>query len=214
MNLNAKTMGFILLFTLLVVAAVYVNLVSPLRGEYKLKMERIEVKSNELRKLQESKQSVQMWSPGEQAALSRLRKQIPEHESMEELIRELRALELLSGTKLSQYSFDIPGFVQSADKPATEVMALPIRMTATITDDYMSLQKLLDEIKSSNRLLQIEKLAFQAAVAAPVVLNNSSTEVRCDITFTAFYAPELKSVFGTPLPVEYKQPAERKTPIY
>jgi Tfp pilus assembly protein PilO len=213
MHLSAKSMGYVLCFILLVIAAVYVNFVSPLRAEYEQKKERIAAKTSELRMLQERKQQDYAWTAREQAALSRLRKQIPEHESMEELIRDVRAMELLSGTSLSQYSFDIPGAALATDKLPFEGMALPIRMTAMVKDDYRSIQKLLEEMKSSNRLLQIEKLAFQAPTIPPVVLNSSS-ELQCDITFVAYYAPELKSVFPMPIPVDYKLPEERSTPIY
>ncbi|MNC27834.1 hypothetical protein D3C75_760230 [compost metagenome] len=153
--------------------------------------------------------------------LDQVRSSVPEAPYVEELIRDFRMLEVTSGLNMDNYNIQITNTATAAapkagqaPAPAWSTLALPIKMTATVKGEYPQIYRLLSELKTARRIIQVENINFTSQTSFPVKLNAPKQEITSTISFVAYYAPGLSQFYKQAIPTEYTQPAGRTNPIY
>lgn len=214
----------------LVLVMVYINFIAPLKSERESKERLLTQKRKELETLNKRSEGVSALAGAEQVNLSKTRSRIPDVPDIEGLIRDVRMLEVVSKMPLASYNFEIgkaaeqPGQSQAqpakAGDPATaaqaalQTLAIPIKLNTTARGDYQQIHRFLEELETSQRLLQVDKLSFAVKAAPPVKLNAAKREVTVNVSLVSYYAPGLQKFFKTPLPVLYSKPEGKTNPLY
>jgi hypothetical protein len=224
---NKRNLLAAVVVVVLALIMIYVNFVAPAREERRSKAAQLVQKQKELQALQRKTEGVSSLGAEELVALSATRGKIPEVPDLEGLLREVRLLETASRMSFAGYNFEVdkaPGTAGASKnaKPAAAAgeegtnanLAVPIRISTTLKGDYEQIQRLLDEVQTSERLLQVDKLIFNVKTTAPVKLNMTKRPVDVQITLKAYYAPGLQRFFKSPVPVDYSKPQGRTNPIY
>ncbi|TVY10414.1 type II secretion system protein GspM [Paenibacillus cremeus] len=214
----------------LVLVMVYVNLVSPIRAE-RLSLERqLAQKQKELDALHKQSEGASALGAAEQVNLVKARTRVPEVPDVEGLIRSMRMLETVSKMQLASYNFEIgkpeaPGKPQApapaagsggeaAPAAASLSLAVPIKLNTTAKGDYQQVHRFLEELQSSNRLMQVDKLSFAMKTSTPVKLESPRREIAVSLSLVSYYAPGLQKFYKTPLPVPFTKPEGRTNPLY
>ncbi|NOU62947.1 hypothetical protein GC096_02660 [Paenibacillus sp. LMG 31461] len=227
---NQIIVAFILALTLVMV---YINFISPLQSE-KVSKERLLIqKKQELDDLNKRSAGGGAIGAAEQVSLSQTRFHVPEEPDVEGLIREIRMLEVITKMSLASYNFEIgkasdvvskaPTSSPAPAKESTTVtqvappmpsLAIPIKLNTTAKGDYAQIHRFLDELQTTNRLMQIDKLTFAVKGGAPVKLNALKREITVNVSVVSYYAPGLQKFFKNPLQVPYTKPAGKTNPVY
>lgn len=215
----------------LVLVMVYLNFVAPLKTEQADKQRLLVQKQKELEALKKRTDGGGTLGAEEQVSLSRTRSRIPEVPDVEGLLRDVRMLEVVSKMPLASYNFEIGkaqeqsgqgGAQANAAKTgeagtatlAAQSLVIPIKLNTTAKGDYGQIHRFLDELQTSQRLMQVEKLSFTAKATAPVKVNAPKKEITVNVTLVSYYAPGLQKFFKTPVPVNYSKPEGKLNPIY
>ncbi|WP_405459401.1 hypothetical protein [Paenibacillus sp. HJGM_3] len=215
----------------LVLVLAYLNFVAPLKTEQADKERLLVQKQKELEALKKRTDGGGTLGAEEQVSLSRTRSRIPEVPDVEGLLRDVRMLEVVSKMPLASYNFEIGkaqeqsgqgGAQANAAKTgeagtatlAAQSLVIPIKLNTTAKGDYGQIHRFLEELQSSQRLMQVEKLSFTAKATAPVKVNAPKKEITVNVTLVSYYAPGLQKFFKTPVPVNYSKPEGKLNPIY
>ncbi|WP_438448159.1 type 4a pilus biogenesis protein PilO [Gorillibacterium sp. sgz5001074] len=219
---NRKNLLFISIVLLLIPVVLYLNFLSPVLKERDSQRSTLNQKKHELASLQQQMTQSREATPPEAVKLAQLRRAIPEEPNVEGLIRDMRMLETVSGVKFEVgYSFDTasaqsdpnaPKTGQSADKSV--LLASPIQINQTVKGDYKQIYRLLEEIQSTQRLIQVDKVTFNTTISPPVKLNAAKQELNSSLSMTAYYASGLKRYFKNPIPIDASAVEGRSNPIY
>lgn len=216
-SLNSRqNMLIAFLVVLLALVLVYFNFTSPAIAKKEAKAKELAQKQQELKELQQKLERLTSASPSELVKLMQVRRQIPEQENVESLLREMRMLEVVSHTEMSKYEYEI-GKKQSGNQSqdnGISPLVTSIKMSPTVEGDYNEIYRMLEEMQTSERLLTIDKITFNNPVAPPVQINAPKKDLKCVIDFTAYYSPYLQRYFNTPAPIDYTAPGGRANPIY
>jgi Tfp pilus assembly protein PilO len=221
---SRRNQWFAALLTVLVLVLVYVNLISPARQERAAKEKLLAQRQAELEALKKRTAGAQALGAEEQVNLSRVRGQIPEVPDLEGLIRNVRMLETVSRMQLANYNFEIgsvpsqassakPGGSEAGSAAAGPTLAVPIRLNTTAKGDYEQIHRFLEEVQTSQRLIQVDKMTFAVKSAPPVKLNAAKREMTFTVSLVSYYAPGMQKFFKTPLPVDYTKPEGKPNPI-
>ncbi len=213
----------------LVLVMVYFNFVSPIREERVSKEKLLAQKQKELEVLKKRTEGAAALSAEEQVNLAKARNRVPEVPDLEGLLRDVRMLETVSKIQLASYNFEVGkqaeqvGQAQaqgqtangeSAAAAANQSLALPIKLNTTTKGDYQQVHRFLEELQSTNRLMQIDKIAFAVKSTAPVKLNATRREITVNLSMVSYFAPGLLKFYKTPVPVHYNKPEGKSNPIY
>jgi hypothetical protein len=215
----------------LVLVMVYFNFVSPIREERVSKEKLLAQKQKELEVLKKRTEGAAALSAEEQVNLAKARNRVPEVPDLEGLLRDVRMLETVSKIQLASYNFEVGkqaeqvGQTQaqaqgqtangeSAAAAASQSLALPIKLNTTTKGDYQQVHRFLEELQSTNRLMQIDKIAFAVKSTAPVKLNATRREITVNLSMVSYFAPGLLKFYKTPVPVHYNKPEGKSNPIY
>lgn len=235
--LSSKRNQFIAAFILvLVLVMVYMNFVSPVREESVTKSKLLVQKQKELEALNKRVDGAGALGAEEQVNLSKARSRVPEVPDIEGLIRDVRMLEVITKMPLASYNFEIgkegaktaqpqpqpsaasaSGSASATNAQAqslAQTLAIPIMLNTTAKGDYQQIYRFLDELQSSQRLMQVEKLTFAVKSAPPVKLNAAKREITVNVSLVSYYAPGMQKFFKAPLPVPYSQPGGKTNPVY
>lgn len=223
MSLTFKSKGqwFLLLIIPLVLVVVYMYAVKPVKEERTAVQQELQSKQKELKALQTKLEGNSSFGGKDRVMLDQVRSSVPEAPYVEELIRDFRMLEVTSGLKMDNYNIQIVNTAataaagaEQAQAPAWSALALPIKMTATVKGGYPQIYRLLSELKTTRRIIQVENINFTMQTGFPVKLNAPKQEITTAISFVAYYAPGLSQFYKQAVPTDYAQPAGRTNPIY
>lgn len=223
----------------LALAMVFINFVRPLQSEKESKAHLLTQKKQELETLNNRTSGGSTLAVADQVNLSKTRRSVPEVPDLEGLIREVRMLEVITKMPLASYNFEIgkvsapakPAAVTPAPQststpadantptavaaaPAVPSLAIPIKLNTTAKGDYQQIHRFLDELQTTNRLMQVDKLTFAVKGGAPVKLNALKREITVNVSLVSYYAPGLQKFFKVPLPVTFTKPAGKTNPLY
>ncbi|WP_436237056.1 hypothetical protein [Paenibacillus sp. LjRoot153] len=231
--LSSKRNQIIVAFILaLALVMVYINFISPLQSEKETKTSLLIQKKQELDALNKRAAGGGAVGAAEQVSLSRTRVRVPESPDVEGLIREVRMLEVITKMPVASYNFEIgkaadvtlkapvsPSAANGSTTPAPAAqsmlsLAIPIKLNTTAKGDYQQIHRFLDELQTTNRLMQVDKLTFAVKGGAPVKLNALKREITVNVSLVSYYAPGLQKFFKNPLPVPYTKPAGKSNPVY
>jgi hypothetical protein len=236
--LSSKRNQIIVAFILtLALVMVYINFISPLQSEKEMKASLLIQKKQELDALNKRTAGGGAVGAAEQVNLSKTRVRVPESPDVEGLIREVRMLEVITKMPVASYNFEIgkvaemtikapastpqsstsPTNASSATAPAAQTslsLAIPIKLNTTAKGDYAQIHRFLDELQTTNRLMQVDKLTFAVKSGAPVKLNALKREITVNVSLVSYYAPGLQKFFKNPLQVPYTKPAGKMNPVY
>lgn len=236
LNSNRNQILIAIILTLALVM-VYINFVSPLQSEKASKANLLIQKKQELETLNKRTSGGSAIGAAEQVSLSKTRSHVPEVPDVEGLIREVRMLEVITKMPLASYNFEIgkaadPVNTTAASSPQSSPatakgntattpaappmpsLAIPIKLSTTAKGDYAQIHRFLDELQTTNRLMQVDKLTFAVKGGAPVKLNALKREITVNISLVSYYAPGLQKFFTNPLQVPYTKPAGKSNPVY
>ncbi|HEX7057466.1 MAG TPA: GspMb/PilO family protein [Bacilli bacterium] len=229
---NKRNAIVVAIIFLLALVMVYVNFVQPARDQAAQKKRDLAAKTAMLQALTKQSAHKQEADPNNMLKLLQARARIPELPYEEELLRQLRMLEVVSGLQMSGYQLEIgnsplangsaknaAGGGSTADKAGqlsakAAALAVPIRISFSVSGDYDKLYRLLDETETANRLIQINQLTFNVQPPKQVQIHASKQTIKAQLSLTAYFAPGLAQYFREPLPVDYTPPAKRMNPIY
>ncbi|WP_127587861.1 hypothetical protein [Paenibacillus koleovorans] len=108
-----------------------------------------------------------------------------------------------------------PAAAGAPQAPAANLsLAIPIKLNTSARGDYQQIYRFLDELQSSQRIMQVDKLSFSVKSAVPVKLNAPRKEITMNVSLVSYYAPGLQKFYKTPQPVEAAKPVGRTNPIY
>jgi hypothetical protein len=235
MSMLSSTRNQIIVAIILALALVmmYINFVSPLQSEKESKAHLLIQKKQELDVLNKRASGGSAIGAAEQVSLSKTRISVPEEPDIEGLIREIRMLEVITKMSLANYNFEIGKAADLAIKapvstpapakgtttatsvaPQTPSLAIPIKLNTTAKGDYQQIHRFLDELQTTNRLMQVDKLTFAVKGGAPVKLNALKREITVNVSLVSYYAPGLQKFFKAPLPVSYNKPAGKSNLLY
>lgn len=220
----------------LALAMIFINFVKPLQSEKVSKAHLLIQKKQELETLNKRTSGGNTLAAADQVNLSKTRRSVPEVPDLEGLIREVRMLEVITKMPLASYNFEIgkvsapakPAAVTPAPQstsspvdsntptavPAVPSLAIPIKLNTTAKGDYQQIHRFLDELQTTNRLMQVDKLTFAVKGGAPVKLNALKREITVNVSLVSYYAPGLQKFFKAPLPVTFTKPAGKTNPLY
>lgn len=221
MGLSSKFQWFLLLLVPLVLVMVYINLVSPTKEKQAAAEEDLHKKQQELQMIKTKLEGSAGLAGKERVQLDRVRGIIPEAPYVESLLRDFRMLEVVSGLRMESYNIQVADAAAPAatgagaeQPPAWSMLALPIKMTTVVKGDYPQIHRMLGELKTTGRMIQVESVSFSASTAFPVKLNTPKQEITSTITFVAYYAPGLSKFYPHAVPTDYAKPPGRTNPIY
>ena len=239
MSMLSSTRNQIIVAIILTLALVmvYINFISPLQSEKASKANLLIQKKQELVELNKRSSGGSTVGAAEQVSLSKTRSRVPEVPDVEGLIREVRMLEVITKMSLASYNFEIgkaadlaikapvsspqsspaPANGSTSTSPAVPQMpslAIPIKLNTTAKGDYQQIHRFLDELQTTNRLMQVDKLTFAVKGGAPVKLNALKREITVNVSLVSYYAPGLQKFFKAPLPITYTKPAGKSNPLY
>jgi hypothetical protein len=238
---NRRNMLFLLVLVVLVPYVLYLNFVSPAMKDRDSKQSSLDGKKKEIASLQQQIGKSNQATPAELVKLSQTRRAVPEEPYVEGLIRDMRMLETVSGLKFEAgYSFDTSaqtaGNTQAAGgapaattntaaagtapasgaAPADPSLSLasPIGINQTVKGTYKQIYRLLEEIQTSQRYMQVNRINFTSQVAPPVRVNQTKQELTCSLSLTAYYSTGLKRYFKDSIPVDANPVEGRANPLY
>ncbi|OCT14147.1 hypothetical protein A8709_25210 [Paenibacillus pectinilyticus] len=240
MNLLSSVRNQIIVAVILALALVmvYINFVSPLQNEKESKAKLLTQKKQELDALNKRATGGSALGAEEQVSLSKTRSRVPEVPDVEGLIRNVRMLEVITKMPLASYNFEIgkaadlvtpvasstpqtspapasgSATATTATQPAAPSLAIPIKLNTTAKGDYAQIHRFLEELQTTNRLMQVDKLTFAVKSGAPVKLNALKREITVNVSLVSYYAPGLQKFFSAPLPVSYTKPSGKSNPLY
>lgn len=217
---KSKWQWFLLLVIPLLLIVGYVYAVKPVKEEQAEAQKELQSKRKELQTLQNKLEGNQSFGGKDRVLLDQLRAGVPEAPSVEELIRDFRMLESVSGLKMDSYNIQVSNAVAAGSsnagqpqQPAWSTLALPVKMTATVKGGYPQMYRLLSELKTSKRIIHVESIQFSAPISYPVKLNAPNPEISSTITFVAYYAPGLSQFYKQPIPTDYVKPEGKPGPM-
>jgi Tfp pilus assembly protein PilO len=218
---KSRVHWFVLLLIPLVMVMVYMYAVKPVREDRSAMQQELEKKQKELHTLQAKLEGGASFGGKDKVLLDQVRVSLPEAPYVEELIRDFRMLEVVSGLKMESYNILIADAVAAGtvsagqtQPPAWSMLAKPIKMSTSVKGSYPQIYRLLSELKTSKRIIQVESINFTAPTSYPVKLNSPTKEITSTITFVAYYAPGLSRFYQQSVPTDYTNPPGRFNPIY
>ncbi|KRE93063.1 hypothetical protein ASG89_06000 [Paenibacillus sp. Soil766] len=239
MSMLSSTRNQIIAAIILTLALVmmYINFIAPLQSDKATKAHLLVQKKKELDDLNKRASGGSAIGPAEQVGLAQTRIRVPEVPDVEGLIRDIRMLEVITKMSLASYNFEIgkvadPVITASAVSPQSSPapangnttpapaapsmpsLAIPIKLNTTAKGDYQQIHRYLEELQTTNRLMQVDKLTFAVKGGAPVKLNALKREITVNVSLVSYYAPGLQKFFKEPLPVPYSKPAGKSNPVY
>ncbi|MDF2937871.1 MAG: pilus assembly protein PilO [Paenibacillaceae bacterium] len=210
-----------LLIIPLVLVIVYVYAVKPINEELTEVQQGLHNKQKELKALQAKLDGNNSFGGKDRVVLDQVRGSVPEAPYVEELIRDFRMLEVVSGLKMDSYNILVTNTAASGaasagqEKPEVwSTLALPIKMSTTVRGSYPQVYRLLSELKTARRIIQVESIHFTAQTGYPVKLNAPGKEISSTITFVAYYAPGLSQFYKQAVPTDAVKPAGRSNPMH
>lgn len=90
----------------------------------------------------------------------------------------------------------------------------PVTISTEFEGGYIQIRRLLAEAETLNRIWHVA--GFTLSESQPlerVAVNVPNRQLRCQITFRAYYAPALQQIFKQPLPIEHEEPGRRTVPF-
>lgn len=218
---KSRVYWFVLLLIPLAIVMVYTYAVKPVREERSEMRQELDKKTKTLHNLQAKLEGGTSLGGADKVKLDQVRASLPEAPYIEELIRDFRMLEVVSGLKMESYNILVADAVAAgtvsagqAQPPAWSILTKPIKMSTTVKGSYPQIHRLLSELKTTKRMIQVETINFTASTGYPVKLNAPAKEITCTITFVAYYAPGLSKFYQQAVPTDYTQPPGRVNPIY
>ncbi|WNR42379.1 hypothetical protein [Paenibacillus roseipurpureus] len=235
---NLKNQIIVAVILTLALVMVYINFIAPVQSEKASKASLLTQKKQELEAITKRTTGSNTIGAEEQVSLSKTRNRVPEVPDQEGLIREVRMLEVISKMSLANYNFEI-GKVAESTTPATTAstatpaaastsaqangttavaalpsLAIPVKLNTTAKGDYQQIHRFLDELQTTNRLIQVDKITFAVKGGAPVKLNALKREITVNVSLVSYYAPGLQKFFKSPVPVNYTKPTGKSNLLY
>jgi Tfp pilus assembly protein PilO len=217
---KSKWQWFLLLIIPLLLVVSYVYAVKPVKEERAEAQKELQSKRKELHTLQTKLEGNQTSGSKDRVMLDQVRAGVPEAPYVEELIRDFRMLEAVSGLKMDSYNIQVSQEVAAGtsnagqpQQPAWSTLALPIKMTATVKGGYPQIYRLLNELKTLRRIIHVENIHFTTPTSYPVKLHFPNQEISSTITFVAYYAPGLSRFYKQPIPTDYARPEGKPSPM-
>ncbi len=217
---KSKWQWFLLLVIPLLLVVSYVYAVKPVKEERAEADQVLQSKRKELHSLQTRLEGNHSLGGKDRVLLDQVRAGVPEAPYVEELIRDFRMLEAVSGLKMDSYNIQVSQEVAAGasnagqpQQPAWSTLALPVKMTATVKGGYPQIYRLLNELKTQRRIIHVESIQFSAPISYPVKLNAPNPQISSTITFVAYYAPGMSQFYKQPIPTDYAQPEGKPGPM-
>jgi|GEM_PF-714601 len=90
----------------------------------------------------------------------------------------------------------------------------PVTITTEFEGGYIQIRRLLAEVETLNRIWHVTNLTLNESTSIEqVAINVPNRQLRCQITFRAYYAPTLQQIFKQPLPIWHEEPGKRTVPF-
>ncbi len=227
---RSKVQGFILIVVILILGVMYLNFVMPKLAERDQKQVQLAEKEQQLQQLKMQLAAVGQINAKDATAIADVRRAIPEEPNVELLLRHLRMLEVVSGLPMSTYSFNFGqaktekasagkkpaennAEANDAAQAALAALVVPVEMNFSVKGSYDKISRLISEIQTSERLMEVDNLTFTQTVAPPVQVHRSNQAVEASFKLVSYYAPGMKVYFKTPIPVDAETPLGRSNPL-
>lgn len=219
---NRRNLLVAMLAIILAFVAMYMYFTAPAIEKKNARTKELAQKQQELKEYQQKIEKLTAAGPKEMVKLMQVRKQIPEQENVEELIRELHMLEVVTKAQMTGYAYDLKTAANQAQAQqqgqgaanAASPLVKNITMSPVVKGNYEQIYRLLQELQTSQRLITVNSITFSAAAAPPIKINVQQKELTCTLNLSAYFAPNLQRYFKTPIPVDYAVPSGRTNPIY
>lgn len=156
--------------------------------------------------------------------MAQLRRQIPEAPYIDLIIRDLRLLEVTSGMQMPSYNINVSEVSLLTQKKelanptaiSDQASALvnQVKITTNMTGSYAQIHRMLEEVESMNRIVQVENISFSTETMPMISVNMPDKPIHCSVTFVTFFSPGLKQHFNDQWEPQYELPAQRSNPMY
>lgn len=209
---NDKRLLFLLLILILIPIVMYVYLVLPAKEE----ASRLQAMHEQQRRLYVNtahlaadRQADDAW---QEAALAKLRSLIPERPYQDQILRDLRLLEVASGLQMSMYHINTEAdAVPLPDDVGAHLNVITI--TTSVEGTYKQIERMLEELETMNRLYTVDQLTLSTDAGSLVELAAEDKVVTCLLTLHTYYAPSLQVVYPLPVETAYTAPGEKRAHI-
>jgi len=183
---------FVAAGTLLLIVVVYVYFVRPTELERQNASQQLARKQQEYELLLSAGREAKDESLRMDYELARIKAMLPEAPYTESMLETMRMLETISGARMNGYMFAL------AEADSAESQLRKVTMTTSIQGTYSQVIRLLDEIQTSERILTVDKLEISVVGqdADTIQQHADDPQVVCHMTLAAYYAPELKNIYG------------------
>jgi hypothetical protein len=166
---------------------------------------RLEEKQIELEEKKLLAQNLIKFGPQDNFSLSSIRKQIPEREYIEFILRDLKSLEEYTDLTFSNYN------VSNADENDAEQgdtvnlqskAVVPLQVSFTFRGKRAQLDEFVEELQWMNRVYQIERINITTEARIPVAIVDVNEIVNCSVTLRTFFLPSLQNYFKQQIPLD------------
>lgn len=194
----------------LLAAGVYVWWIMPLQERRSDLKAQLEQKRKEFQLLTDRPNTAQQSADRVRVELARVREAVPEEPYRDRLVQDLRMLESVTRLQFSDYNFQpvSTGSGSSASqtngqengRQSTALAVAQLQLKTSVKGEWAKIRRLLEEVQTMRRLVRIDRVELQADAAPPVKLNADKRSYTCQLTLSAYYAPDLKTYFPDPMP--------------
>ncbi|NHN29577.1 hypothetical protein [Paenibacillus agricola] len=228
---HKKMLCYVIVVFVLLLVAGYAYLIQPI-GLRTLETERSLANKQKLAAALQSQMGKVAETPdSDRVKLEVVRRQIPEQPFMETIVRDLRRLEVVSGTQLKQYNIEVgtTGLVDTSiqktkaavkDKSAEDktnekphLNVTPIQIETSFIGTYNQIYQLFAEMESLDRLIQVDKMSFHLKQGPLVQINAPGQLIICNLTLAAYYSPALQALLKKPNDIDYTNSSGRTNPF-
>lgn len=195
----------------LLAAGVYVWWIMPLQERRSDLNAQLEQKRKEFQLLTARPNVAQQSAGRVRVELEKVREAVPEDPYRDRLVQDLRMLESVTRLQFSDYNFQpvstgsgTPASQTSGQengRPSAAPTVAQLQLKTSVKGEWTQIRRLLEEIQTMRRLVRVERVELQADAAPPVKLNADKRLYTCQLTLSAYYAPDLKTFFPDPMPI-------------
>ncbi|MFC5531228.1 hypothetical protein [Cohnella yongneupensis] len=207
----------IIVFLLLLIVA-YIYLVQPLRKDIDDAKQELAGTNQEIDALEKAQETQAKLSGSDRIALDIARRAVPEAPYEDNVIRDMRRLEVVSGMNMKQYNISAGAPASAAaDNDANSDAAASIVQTVKIetsfVGEYGQIDALFKELESLDRVYRVNKLSFNRTEGKFVQLNATHELIVANVALEAYFSPTLVNL-QQPSRLDYSPADGKTTPFY